>query len=119
MRKIWARIGACLALVAATSPAHADNIPSLRSAMFHFPLRGADLASTEYVLETRHGVREQNPLGQTREMRVVLALAASAGTSWLDHKLERKKKAQWALRIGHILWTGWLVQHNLNHGRKK
>jgi len=118
MTNVWTRIGVSLALAAAASAAQGSEMPSLQSAAFHFPLRGADLASTEYVLESRPGLRETNPLGQSREMRVVLTLAASAGTTWLDHKLARKKKAQWALRVGHILWTGWLVHHNLNHGRK-
>jgi hypothetical protein len=95
-----------------------DNRPPvairlLQSSAFHVPLRVADLVSTEWAL-SQPGLHETNPLGRTREMRLVVVVAASAGTTWLDHKWANKKKARWALRIGHGLLTAWVVQNNIS-----
>jgi hypothetical protein len=99
-----------------------DNRPPvavrlLQSSAFHVPLRAADLISTEIAL-SRPGLHERNPFGRTREMRLVVVVAASAGTTWLDHKWENKKTARWALRIGHGLLTAWVVHNNVGHARK-
>jgi hypothetical protein len=89
----------------------------LQSSAFHVPLRAADLISTEIALG-RPGLHERNPFGKTREMRVLMVVAASAGTTWLDHKWANKKKARWALRIGHGLLTAWVVHHNVGHAER-
>jgi hypothetical protein len=89
----------------------------LQSSAFHVPLRAADLISTEIAL-ARPGLHERNPFGKRREMRVLMVVAASAGTTWLDHKWANKKKARWALRIGHGLLTAWVVHHNVGHAER-
>jgi hypothetical protein len=77
------------------------------------------LISTEYVLTRRHGVREGNLLlGQRREQRVAVGVAGALAMTWIDQQLEDDEAVRWGLRVLHLVWTGWIVRHNLQQGRK-
>ena len=62
------------------------------------------------------GVREANPLMQSRGARVGVEVAAWAASTWLDDYASHRvtKRTLWIGRGAVILATAWIVKHNLD-----
>ncbi len=83
----------------------------ITSALFHVTPVGLDMASTEYGLKHYESLREANI--QDRNKRLAINLGIAAASTFVDHKLEKKKGLQWAFRIAHLALGVFVIHHNI------